>query len=85
MAGPEADPFSVVNDDDDEEDDELVEKDEPEEDDPVGKMRSPRWLNFNFIQPGATSVVSLAPDGPTDWTSFLTLAKNLEAHWFNCG
>ena len=71
--------------DDDEQDDA---DDDEEDEEEVGRIRNPRSLNFNFIQ--LISGDALASDavlatGGVDATSFRTLAKNFEAHWFNCG
>lgn len=58
------------------------EQDEAEEMDEVdGKMRNPRSLNFNFIQPISGILLLLVVDESDKViTSFLTLAKNCEAH-----
>lgn len=63
--------------------DDVVEdaQDEAEEMDEVdGKMRNPRSLNFNFIQPISGILLLVVDESDKVITSFLTLAKNCEAH-----
>ena len=67
--------------------DDVVEEaqDEEEEMEEVGgRMRNPRSLSFNFIHPTSGNLPMFAGESEVI-TSFLTLAKNCEAHWFNCG
>jgi hypothetical protein len=63
--------------------DDVVEdaQDEAEEMDEVdGKMRNPRSLNFNFIHPISGILLLVVDESDKVITSFLTLAKNCEAH-----
>ena len=63
--------------------DDVVEEaqDEAEEMEEVdGRMRNPRSLNFNFIQPISGILLLVVDESDKVITSFLTLAKNCEAH-----
>ena len=63
--------------------DDVVEEaqDEAEEMEEVdGRMRNPSSLNFNFIQPISGILLLVVDESDKVITSFLTLAKNCEAH-----
>lgn len=69
--------------------DDVVEEAQDEEEEDMeevggGRMRKPLSLSLSFIQPTSGNLLVLAGESEVI-TSFLTLAKNCEAHWFNCG